>query len=76
MQGGSSSRVWMGLHKTSGTWGWSDGTALTYLAFLPGEPSSAGDCAAIQGFTDPFGWVAVDCNTALPFICYHNALSK
>ena len=76
MQGASTYRVWIGLKRNAGTWGWSDGTAVSYIAFIPGEPSSAGDCAAIQSYTDPAGWVAVDCNTALPFICYHNALSK
>ncbi|KAE9547473.1 hypothetical protein FO519_009317 [Halicephalobus sp. NKZ332] len=75
-QGSSINRVWIGLHKAFGSWGWSDGTATSYLAFLSGEPSSAGDCAAIQSYTNPSGWVAVDCNTALPFICYHDALSK
>ncbi|KAE9548320.1 hypothetical protein FO519_008472 [Halicephalobus sp. NKZ332] len=75
-QGSLTSRVWIGLKKSFGNWAWSDGTSVSYLAFLPGEPSSAGNCAAAQGYTNPSGWVALDCSTALPFICYHNALSK
>uniref|UniRef100_A0AC34QYL9 C-type LECtin n=1 Tax=Panagrolaimus sp. JU765 TaxID=591449 RepID=A0AC34QYL9_9BILA len=75
MQGTATSDVWIGLKKVDGSWQWSDGTAVNYLAFLSGEPSAAGSCAAIRSFTSPAGWLAVNCNTALPYICYHNALS-
>uniref|UniRef100_A0AC34R770 C-type lectin domain-containing protein n=1 Tax=Panagrolaimus sp. JU765 TaxID=591449 RepID=A0AC34R770_9BILA len=69
MQGTTTSDVWIGLTKVDGSWQWSDGTAVDYLAFLPG--SAAGNCAAIRTFTSPEGWLAKDCNTALPYICYH-----
>ena len=75
MQGTATSDVWIGLKKVDGNWQWSDGTATNYMAFLPGEPTGAGNCAAIRSYTSPAGWLDKDCNTALPFICYHNAFS-
>uniref|UniRef100_A0A914YKP6 C-type lectin domain-containing protein n=1 Tax=Panagrolaimus superbus TaxID=310955 RepID=A0A914YKP6_9BILA len=76
--GGQSSLVWIGLHYQFEDWGWSDGTALGYTDWILGEPSTAGDCAAIQtgnNNNNGDGWKVADCNKVLPYVCYHNALS-
>jgi len=74
--GSQNSLTWSGLHYQFDDWGWSDGTSLGYTDWLSGQPSIAGDCAAIQSYGAPTGWKVVDCNTVLPYVCYHNALSS
>lgn len=39
-----SGRAWVGLRRNGTGWRWDDGTALSYAAFLDGEPAGDGDC--------------------------------
>ena len=35
---------WIGLYENSGTWTWTDNSALDYTRWNPSEPSGDGDC--------------------------------
>ncbi|CAJ0560205.1 unnamed protein product, partial [Mesorhabditis spiculigera] len=61
------SSAFIGVEKSAtGTWVYSDGSALNYTNWAPGQPAN-GDCAAIGPDTNK--WHSVACETALPYFC-------
>uniref|UniRef100_A0AC34GVJ5 MRC n=1 Tax=Panagrolaimus sp. ES5 TaxID=591445 RepID=A0AC34GVJ5_9BILA len=78
--GRRNSSVWIGLRYLFlqlDDWGWSDGSYFGYKKWVSSAASSTanGECGAIQAFknNNPNGWKAVQCNVALPYICYRYA---
>ena len=68
--------AWIGLQKAEGTWSWSDGSNLSYLRWLPGQPDNYGNnenCGhllrrnAAEDKTKT--WNDLICTTVLPYIC-------
>eukprot|EP01084_Bolivina_argentea_P294130 506012_1 len=67
--------AWIGLHDlsvlTQNTWGWTDGSALTYNSWATGNPTGIGTNDCVQMSTNKGEWNNVDCRNAVVqnFIC-------
>jgi hypothetical protein len=64
--------IWLGLGAPadSGSFTWSDGSALGYTAYAPGEPagdSSQRRCVSLR--PEDALWTAGDCYRVLPYVC-------
>eukprot|EP00058_Branchiostoma_floridae_P009213 XP_002594701.1 hypothetical protein BRAFLDRAFT_240469 [Branchiostoma floridae] len=64
--------IWMGLHKKSGQWKWTDGSRLLYKNWVPGEPNNnkwysnfkGENCAVVYS-----KWNDFRCGAAYAYIC-------
>jgi spore coat protein H len=56
---------WLGATKNGVSWRGQDGSGLPVEPWAEGEPSDAGDCAALT----PQGWVAASCDEPHPVVC-------
>ncbi|XP_060771615.1 C-type lectin domain family 4 member M-like [Neoarius graeffei] len=76
---GSSRRAWIGLsdRDTEGEWKWVDGTPLTTVYWLDGEPNNAGDedCAENLYSSDKKGWNDLPCSQNQLWICEKRVFS-
>eukprot|EP00058_Branchiostoma_floridae_P009235 XP_002594723.1 hypothetical protein BRAFLDRAFT_224211 [Branchiostoma floridae] len=65
--------IWMGLHKKSGQWKWTDGSRFHYKNWVPGEPNNnkwfsgyKGENCAVMHHGQ---WNDFQCGTAYAYIC-------
>ncbi|XP_060772612.1 CD209 antigen-like protein C [Neoarius graeffei] len=77
---GSSRRAWIGLSdtQTEGEWKWVDGTPLTTVYWLDGEPNNLGDedCAEIWGIWGMKSWNDLPCSQNELWICERSYFSN
>jgi hypothetical protein len=64
--------IWIGFHDQAveGTFAWSNGAAVTYTSWYPGEPNDSGgeDCGSTN-FAAVGYWNDYPCSYILPFVC-------
>jgi hypothetical protein len=68
----SNTPIWLGLRApaSSGSFAWSDGSALAYDAYAPGEPAGDGsDERCVSLHAEDGRWTAGGCYRALPYVC-------
>ena len=63
------SDFWIGIHRVSGTLVYaSDGAAITYTNWSPGNPSGNGPCVQI-GYGPIYTWDCDVCSKVFAFVC-------
>ncbi|XP_057685320.1 macrophage mannose receptor 1-like isoform X2 [Corythoichthys intestinalis] len=64
-------KAWLGLKRDS--WKWSDGSGFAFSHWQNGEPASESDndVCVVANFSNGAQWKNHNCDSQLPFICYH-----